>query len=73
MLAVGTGLKRFDFFRYFFYYFNGILQGNETVIFFLFWHFSLKYNVSIINIIHISMLNRLNVFFSHFSCFFSCI
>ena len=33
------------------------------MIFFLFWHFSVRYNVSFIKIIRISMPHRLNVFF----------
>ena len=33
--------------------------------FFFFWHFSVRYNVSFIKIIRISMPHRLNVFFSH--------
>ena len=36
MLAAGTGLKLSDFLGYFFN-FNGVLQGNKTVIFFSFF------------------------------------
>ena len=45
----------------FFFNFNGVLPGNETVIFFFslfFWgggHFSVRYSVSFTIIIHISM------------------
>ena len=66
MLAAGTGLKLSDFFWGTYSNFNGVLPGNETVIFFFFWHFSVRYNVSFIKIIRISMPHRLNVFFSHF-------
>ena len=72
MVAAGTGLKLFDFFFFFgggggiLVSFNGVLSGNEMVIFFLFWHFSVRYNVKFIKIIRISMPHRLNVFFSHF-------
>ena len=70
MLAAGTVLKLFDFlglFFSFFFNFNGVLPGNETVIFFFFLAFSVRYNVSFTKIICISMPHRLNVFFSHFS------
>ena len=36
------------------------------MIFLLFWHFSVRYNVSFIKIICISMPHRLNVFFLAF-------
>ena len=64
MLSGSTGWKVFDFFGAFFN-FNGVLPGNE--MFFFFWHFSLTYNVRLTKIICISMPDRLNVFFSHFS------
>ena len=44
--------------------FNGVLPGNETVIFL---HFSVIYNVSFSKIICIGMPHQLSVFFSHFS------
>ena len=65
MLAAGAVLKLFDFFN-----FNGVLPGNETVIFFLFRHFSVRYNVSFTILICISMHHRLNVFSQFFFFFF---
>ena len=39
-----------------------------------FWHFSVRYNVSFVKIIHISMPHRLNVFLAFFhEILFSCI
>ena len=64
MLVAGTGLKVFDFFRYFFN-FHGILPRNETVNLFCFGIFSVRYNVSFPKIICISMPHQINVFFSH--------
>ena len=67
MLAAGMRLKLFDFWGLFFLlYFNGVLPGNETVKFFFFWHFSVRYNVSFTKIIRISMRHQLNVFFRIF-------
>ena len=66
MLATGTELKLFDFF--FFGGGGGIfitLTGfclEMKRYFFLFWHFSVRYNVSFTKIICISMPHRLNVF-----------
>ena len=64
MLAAGIGWKLLDFLVFFF--FNGVLPGNETVFFFSFWHFSVRYNVSFTKIIRLTIPNGLNVFFSHF-------
>ena len=50
VLAAGTGLKLFDFWGVFFN-FSRVLPGKEKVIFFLFWHFSIRYNVSFTKII----------------------
>ena len=61
MLAAGTGLKLSDFFGIFFY-FNGGFVRKLNGDFFLLWHFSVRYNVSFIKIIRISMPHRLNVF-----------
>ena len=33
MLAAGTRFKLFDFLGYFFFYFNGVLPGNEMIFF----------------------------------------
>ena len=68
MLAAGTGLKLSDFGGYFLIL-TGFCQEIKRcffVFFFFFWHFSVRYNVSFIKIIRISVPHRLNVFFSHF-------
>ena len=62
MLAASTGFKLFDFLEVFFFNFNGVLPGNETVKCFFFWHFSVRYNISFTKMICVS-----NVFLSHFS------
>ena len=74
MLAAGTGLKLSDFFGVFILILTGFCQEIKRC-FFLFWHFSVRYNVRFIKIIRISMPHRLNVFFSHFfhEILFSCI
>ena len=65
MLAAGTGLKLSDFFGVFISTLRGFCQEIKRC-FFLFWHFSVRYNVSFIKIIRISMPLRLYVFFLAF-------
>ena len=65
MLAAGTGLKLSDFLAVLILILTGFCQEINGE-FFLVWHLSVRYNVSFIKIIRISMPHRLNVFFSHF-------
>ena len=65
MLVAGAGLKLSDFLGVFILILRGFPRKLNGEIF-LFWHFSVRYNVSFIKIIRISMPHRLNVFFSHF-------
>ena len=65
MLAAGTGLKLSDFCGIYFN-FNGGFARKLNGDFFLFWHFSVRYNISFIKIIRIGMPHRLNVFFLAF-------
>ena len=65
MLAAGTGLKLSDYLGYLFN-FNGGFARKLNGDFFLFWHFSVRYYVSFIKIIRISMPHRLNVIFLAF-------
>ena len=82
MLDAGIGWRLFDFFRVFFFNFNSVLPGNEMVIFFIIfffggwgggggrlWFLAFFCNIQccFTKMIYISMLHRLNVFFSHFS------
>ena len=72
MLAAGTGLKLSDFFFGIYFNFNGGFARKLNSDFFLFWHFSVRYNVSFIKIIRISIPHRLNVFLLAFfmKCYF---
>ena len=65
MLAAGTGLKLSDCLGVFLLILTGFVRKLNGEIFLL-WHFFVRYNVSFIKIIRISMPHRLNVFFSHF-------
>ena len=68
MLAAGTGLKLSDFWGIYFNFNGGFARKLNSDFFFLFWHFTVGYNVSFIKIIDISMPHRLNIFFFlHFS------
>ena len=65
MLAAGAGLKLSDFLGVFILILTGFCQEINGKSF-LFWHLSVRYNVSFIKTIRISMPHRLNVFLSHF-------
>ena len=77
MLATGIACILFDFLRVFFFNFSSVLPGNEMVILFLgegreeggLWFLAFFCNIQCCfpKMIYISMLHRLNVFFSHFS------
>ena len=69
VLAAGTGLKLSDFLGVFFLFERVFFSRKLNGEIFLFWHFSVRYNVSFIKIIRISMPHRLNVFFSFFFFF----
>ena len=68
VLAAGTGLKLSDFLGVFILILTGFARIFHGDFFCFSWHswYSVRYNVSFIKIIRISMPHRLNVFFFAF-------